>query len=119
MYSYSVCVCIYSYVGDFLSCQMICTGVLLQRCLLYQRYLSEIFIFLYVGMDALDIEKWKVVSQRAASVFPLSFLTNLTKKCKCDKIEFKQQVIVWWAGLMRGAVSVALADNQFKCGTIK
>lgn len=27
-------------------------------------FISEIFIFLYVGMDALDIEKWTVVSKR-------------------------------------------------------
>ncbi|KAL7132186.1 hypothetical protein ABFS83_12G055200 [Erythranthe nasuta] len=93
-------------------------------------FVAEIFIFLYVGMDALDIEKWRVVSDspktslsvsatllglvlagRAAFVFPLSFLSNLTKKS--EKIEFKQQVTIWWAGLMRGAVSMALAYNQF------
>ncbi|XP_008234992.1 PREDICTED: sodium/hydrogen exchanger 2-like [Prunus mume] len=95
-------------------------------------FVSEIFIFLYVGMDALDIEKWKFVSQspgtsigvssillglvligRAAFVFPLCFASNLTKKHQSDKIGFKQQVTVWWAGLMRGAVSVALAYNWF------
>lgn len=27
-------------------------------------FVAEIFIFLYVGMDALDIEKWKFVSDR-------------------------------------------------------
>lgn len=27
-------------------------------------FVAEIFIFLYVGMDALDIEKWRVVSSR-------------------------------------------------------
>lgn len=27
-------------------------------------FVSEIFIFLYVGMDALDIEKWKFASNR-------------------------------------------------------
>ncbi|RZC63140.1 hypothetical protein C5167_024886 [Papaver somniferum] len=95
-------------------------------------FIGEIFIFLYVGMDALDIERWKVVSTspgksigvsaillglagvgRAASVFPLSFLNNLTKKAPEDKINIKQQVIIWWAGLIRGAVSVALAYKQF------
>ncbi|KAL6548453.1 monovalent cation:H+ antiporter, CPA1 (nhx1) [Orobanche gracilis] len=96
-------------------------------------FVAEIFIFLYVGMDALDIDKWKVVSSspmksisvsaillglilvgRAAFVFPLSFLSNLTKKSPSDKIEFKQQITIWWAGLMRGAVSMALAYNQFR-----
>ncbi|KAJ0980703.1 hypothetical protein J5N97_008958 [Dioscorea zingiberensis] len=95
-------------------------------------FIAEIFLFLYVGMDALDIEKWKFVSNspgksigvssillglvllgRAAFVFPLSFLSNLTKKSPDEKISFKQQVTIWWAGLMRGAVSMALAYNQF------
>ncbi|XP_073025525.1 sodium/hydrogen exchanger 2-like isoform X1 [Primulina eburnea] len=95
-------------------------------------FVAEIFIFLYVGMDALDIEKWRVVSTspktsasvsaillgltlagRAAFVFPLSFLSNLTKKSPNERIDFKQQITIWWAGLMRGAVSMALAYNQF------
>ncbi|CAA7015972.1 unnamed protein product [Microthlaspi erraticum] len=94
-------------------------------------FLAEIFIFLYVGMDALDIEKWDVVRDspgksigvssillglvllgRAAFVFPLSFLSNLTKSSD-EKIDWKKQVTIWWAGLMRGAVSMALAYNQF------
>ncbi|KAG6392996.1 hypothetical protein SASPL_147226 [Salvia splendens] len=50
-------------------------------------FVAETFIFLYVGMDALDIEKWTVVSDR--------------------------QITIWWSGLMRGAVSMALAYNQF------
>ncbi|XP_009766186.1 sodium/hydrogen exchanger 1 [Nicotiana tabacum] len=98
-------------------------------------FIAEIFIFLYVGMDALDIEKWKFVSDspgisvqvssillglvmvgRAAFVFPLSFLSNLTKKSPEEKIGFNKQIVIWWAGLMRGAVSVALAYNQFTRG---
>ncbi|KAE9618997.1 hypothetical protein Lal_00047315 [Lupinus albus] len=95
-------------------------------------FVAEIFIFLYVGMDAMDIEKWRFVSDspgtsvaassillglvlvgRAAFVFPLSFLSNLFKKSQSEKLSFRQQVIIWWAGLMRGAVSMALAYNQF------
>ncbi|KAG5514329.1 hypothetical protein RHGRI_035668 [Rhododendron griersonianum] len=94
-------------------------------------FIAEVFIFVYVGMDALDMEKWRFVSKspaksiglssvllglvllgRAAFVFPLSFLINLTKRSD-DKIGFKQQVTIWWAGLMRGAVSMALAYNKF------
>ncbi|KAK6940916.1 Cation/H+ exchanger [Dillenia turbinata] len=92
---------------------------------------SEDFIFVYVGMDALDIEKWSFVRSpwtslgvssvlfslvligRAAFIFPISFLSNWTKKAQSDKVELKQQVTIWWAGLMRGAVSVALAYSQF------
>ncbi|KAF3436386.1 hypothetical protein FNV43_RR23478 [Rhamnella rubrinervis] len=95
-------------------------------------FVSEIFIFLYVGMDAMDIEKWKVVSKspgtslgvssillflalvgRAAFVFPLAFISNLMRKSRSEKIGFKQQVTIWWAGLIRGAVSIALAYRQF------
>nr|ABD66754.1 Na+/H+ antiporter [Populus euphratica] len=95
-------------------------------------FVAEIFIFLYVGMDALDIEKWRFVSDspgtsvavssillglvmvgRAAFVFPLSFVSNLSKKSPHEKIGFRQQFIIWWAGLMRGAVSMALAYNKF------
>ncbi|XP_060197856.1 sodium/hydrogen exchanger 2-like [Lycium barbarum] len=98
-------------------------------------FIAEIFIFLYVGMDALDIEKWRSVSDspelsvqvssillglvmvgRAAFVFPLSFLSNLVKKSSEEKISFNKQITIWWAGLMRGAVSVALAYNQFTRG---
>uniref|UniRef100_A0A804MP40 Cation/H+ exchanger transmembrane domain-containing protein n=1 Tax=Zea mays TaxID=4577 RepID=A0A804MP40_MAIZE len=92
-------------------------------------FISKTFLFLYVGMDALDIEKWKIVGQtyspvksialsstilalvlvsRATFVSPLSFLSNLTKKTPNGNISFRQQVIVWWAGLMRGVVSIAL-----------
>nr|UTD53587.1 Na+/H+ exchanger 2 X1 [Casuarina glauca] len=98
-------------------------------------FVAEIFIFLYVGMDALDIEKWRFVSDspgtsvavssillalimvgRAAFVFPLSLIINLTKKSPNEKLNLRQQVIIWWAGLMRGAVSMALAYNQFTRG---
>ncbi|KAJ1292302.1 hypothetical protein BS78_02G382000 [Paspalum vaginatum] len=95
-------------------------------------FIAETFLFLYVGMDALDIEKWEFASDspgksigissillglvlvgRAAFVFPLSFLSNLTKKSPLEKITWRQQIVIWWAGLMRGAVSIALAYNKF------
>ncbi|KAL4325484.1 hypothetical protein GQ457_11G006510 [Hibiscus cannabinus] len=98
-------------------------------------FVAEIFIFLHVGMDALDIETWRFVNDRrgtsiivssvllalvmagrAAFVFPLSYLTNLANKSPSDKISFRQQIIIWWSGLMRGAVSMALAYNQFTRG---
>ncbi|CAD6216764.1 unnamed protein product [Miscanthus lutarioriparius] len=95
-------------------------------------FIAETFLFLYVGMDALDMEKWEFASDspgksigissillglvlvgRAAFVFPLSFLSNLTKKSPLEKITLRQQIVIWWAGLMRGAVSIALAYNKF------
>lgn len=96
-------------------------------------FIAEIFIFLYVGMDALDIDKWKtskasfktslgifgiiislILLGRAAFVFPLSILSNyMSGSSERAPITFKHQVVIWWAGLMRGAVSIALAYNQF------
>ncbi|XP_013609990.1 PREDICTED: sodium/hydrogen exchanger 4 [Brassica oleracea var. oleracea] len=97
-------------------------------------FISETFIFLYVGTDALDFTKWKtsslsvggtlevsgvittlVLLGRAAFVFPLSVLTNLMNRNtqRSESLTFKHQVIICWAGLMRGAVSIALAFKQF------
>ncbi|KAK9292623.1 hypothetical protein L1049_020598 [Liquidambar formosana] len=100
-------------------------------------FIAETFIFLYVGMDALDIDKWKsskasagtsvavsstlfglVLAGRAAFVFPIANIANCFKKRDSSKIEFRKQFIIWWAGLMRGAVTIALSYNQFsKSGT--
>ncbi|KAK7258777.1 hypothetical protein RIF29_24363 [Crotalaria pallida] len=109
-----------------------CSRITTKHAFATLSFVAETFIFLYVGMDALDIEKWRFVSDspgtpiavssvllgliltgRAAFIFPLSFLSNLTKNSPQDKISFRQQVIIWWAGLMRGAVSIALSYNQF------
>lgn len=95
-------------------------------------FIAETFIFLYVGMDALDIDKWKssnaspgtsiavsstlfalVLVGRAAFVFPIANITNCIKKRSSTKIELRKQFIIWWAGLMRGAVTIALSYNQF------
>lgn len=98
-------------------------------------FIAETFIFLYVGMDALDIEKWKmsklrfgtslgicstlmllICLGRAAFVFPLSAFSNYMNRnagTSSSTITFKHQVVIWWAGLMRGAVSIALAFKQF------
>ncbi|XP_042425785.1 sodium/hydrogen exchanger 4-like [Zingiber officinale] len=96
-------------------------------------FIAEAFIFLYVGMDALDIEKWKAMKTssktcfgiygilillvslgRAAFIFPLSVLSNyISSRSETALITFKHQVVIWWAGLIRGAVSIALAFSQF------
>ncbi|KAJ0955144.1 putative cation/H+ exchanger, cation/H+ exchanger, CPA1 family, sodium/solute symporter superfamily [Helianthus annuus] len=97
-------------------------------------YIAETFIFLYVGMDALDYEKWKtstlsfwtkmglygivmflIAIGRVALVFPLSIISNYLHKSggESTKISGHHQMVIWWAGLMRGAVSVALAFKQF------
>ncbi|OMO55345.1 Na+/H+ exchanger [Corchorus olitorius] len=76
-------------------------------------FVAETFIFLYVGMDALDIEKWRFVSDspgtsvavsavllalvmagRAAFVFPLSFISNLSKKTESEKLSIREQAFL-------------------------
>ncbi|KAI5073373.1 hypothetical protein GOP47_0011386 [Adiantum capillus-veneris] len=95
-------------------------------------FIAETFIFLYVGMDALDKDKWDmtevsistsiglcatlialVLVGRAAFVIPLSAASNLARRGVGTEISFRQQIIIWWAGLMRGAVSMALAYKKF------
>lgn len=95
-------------------------------------FIAEVFIFLYVGMDAVDIDKWRrtqssfresagllgglmflIMLGRAAFVFPLSACSNFMTNSPRAKINLRQMSIIWWAGLMRGAVSIALAFNQF------
>ncbi|KAI3749300.1 hypothetical protein L2E82_19907 [Cichorium intybus] len=93
-------------------------------------YIAEVFIFLYVGMDSLDVEKWRLIDSprksisasaillglimvgRAVFVLFLSCLSNLIRNDEHGQIKIKQQVTIWWAGLMRGAVSVALAYKK-------
>eukprot|EP00884_Botryococcus_braunii_P015756 jgi/Botrbrau1/2864/Bobra.0036s0009.1 len=90
-------------------------------------YLSEGAIFIYVGMDTLDPLKWGntfvwetlwlvvlltllTMMGRAAFVFPFSLLHNCWSR---EKLSWKEMVVIWWAGLMRGAVSVALVYYYF------
>nr|UFP37806.1 NHX4 [Lonicera japonica] len=73
-------------------------------------FIAETFIFLYVGMDALDIDKWKETSAsagtsiavsailfglvligRAAFIYPLATLSNCLKRRDSDKIVFRKQ----------------------------
>lgn len=39
-------------------------------------FIAETFIFLYVGMDALDIEKWRLVKSRYLRVQQLQLIGN-------------------------------------------
>ncbi|ONL95485.1 Sodium/hydrogen exchanger 2 [Zea mays] len=44
--------------------------------------------------------------------FPTILSIKFDQKTPNGKISFRQQVIVWWAGLMRGVVSIVLAYNK-------
>ncbi|XP_074586975.1 sodium/hydrogen exchanger 3-like, partial [Curcuma longa] len=99
-------------------------------------FISETFIFLYVGMDALDIDKWKmsdasvgttitasgtlfslVMVGRAIFVFSLANVANCFTHRPNAKIDLTSQFVIWWAGLMRGAVTIALSYNQFSASS--
>ncbi|URD89744.1 Sodium/hydrogen exchanger family [Musa troglodytarum] len=101
-------------------------------------FISETFIFLYVGMDALDIDKWKrsdasvgttvaasgtlfalVMVGRAIFVFSLANFANCFRHEYDAKIGLRQQFVIWWAGLMRGSVTIALSYNQFSTSSSK
>ncbi|KAJ9527600.1 hypothetical protein QJQ45_025868 [Haematococcus lacustris] len=90
-------------------------------------YISEGTIFIYLGMDALDPNKWEsahvgealslcgvllllLLLSRAASVIPIITLYNWTAQTKISTTDI---FVIWWSGLMRGAVSVALAYSYF------
>ncbi|KAM0027903.1 putative cation/H+ exchanger, cation/H+ exchanger, CPA1 family [Helianthus debilis subsp. tardiflorus] len=81
--------------------------MLLQQC-----HIAEVFIFLYVGMDSLDVGKWMFSSDspeksiwasvillvlimigRAAFILPLSYISNLIRRDRNENIGIKQQII--------------------------
>lgn len=90
-------------------------------------YISEGIIFVYCGLDALDPLKWQhtdkrevawmfwillllLVVSRAAFVLPVTFAHN---RYSDNKLSMREMGTIWWAGLMRGAVSVALVYYFF------
>eukprot|EP01023_Acetabularia_acetabulum_P063234 TRINITY_DN7920_c0_g1_i1.p1 TRINITY_DN7920_c0_g1~~TRINITY_DN7920_c0_g1_i1.p1 ORF type:complete len:629 (-),score=86.62 TRINITY_DN7920_c0_g1_i1:1644-3530(-) len=90
-------------------------------------YLAEGVIFIYVGMDSLDVRKWQAAEEgtsfwlfivlifvlsvtRILFVVPVSAFHNYFSK---QKLAVKDVIIIWWAGMMRGAVSVALVYYYF------
>ncbi|CAL5043048.1 unnamed protein product [Urochloa decumbens] len=92
-------------------------------------FIAETFIFLYVGMDALDIDKWKtskasfktsislfgiiillVLLGRAAFVFPISILSNnMSGSSERTPITFKHQVFGF---LTRPLISAMLPHHS-------
>jgi len=85
-------------------------------------FVAETFVFVYLGMNVTGFYsfhlKWDPVLivfsliaclvSRMVNIFPLSFIANLGRK---NKISFKMQIMVWFAGL-RGAIAFALALNM-------
>ena len=84
-------------------------------------FLAENFVFIYLGLAVFTVSldtqlfEWNgglialsmvaILLARALSVFPLIALANCGRK---RKIPFKEQFVIWFAGL-RGAIAFALA----------
>lgn len=90
-------------------------------------YVCEGTIFIYVGMDAFDPAKWQAANaaeslwfvavvlvllavSRALFVIAFSLLINFFS---IEPLGTRDIVIIWWSGLMRGAVSLALVYFHF------
>lgn len=85
---------------------------------------SEIIVFLYMGMGVFTTGKFKLsenlsfsffaiifcVLGRFLNIMPLSCAANACRKGN-DKITWKMQLVLWFAGL-RGAIAYALAENM-------
>jgi len=84
---------------------------------------TETIVFLYMGMGVFTgkFKNWNIVFAilaflfcvigRAANIFPLSWLANRSRKRASERITWKMQLVLWFAGL-RGAIAFALAENM-------
>jgi sodium/hydrogen exchanger 8 len=84
---------------------------------------TETIVFLYMGMGVFTGKflnwNWKFslyalllcIIGRAANIFPLSWIANLCRNHDGNRIPFKMQFVLWFAGL-RGAIAFALAENM-------
>lgn len=98
---------------------------------------SELFLFLYAGFSMWSSALWRgdlgeeslgqlaraagtlagalvalVLAARALTVAPLTCLANLWRPPAC-RISARQAVVIWWSGSMRGAITVAMAFQNF------
>jgi sodium/hydrogen exchanger-like protein 6/7 len=94
-------------------------------------FVCEQLIFLYTGVAALDRAAWEVARPgevlallgtlgallllaRALTVLAVMALSNaLAGGAPARRMSVREACVVWWAGLMRGAVSVAIATHHF------
>ena len=85
--------------------------------------ITETIVFLYMGMEVFTrtFKHWDFMFAmmgllfcqiaRALNVFPISFIANFCRQKKVNKIPFKMQCVLWFAGL-RGAMAFALSMNM-------
>jgi len=84
---------------------------------------TEMIVFLYMGMGVFTgkFKHWNLVFSllalsfcvigRAANIFPLSWVANKARRKGPERITYKMQIVLWFAGL-RGAIAFALAENM-------
>lgn len=92
----------------------------------------EVMLFVYAGFDMVATQLWStemfsnastvaglassllllVMLVRAVVIFPLVAIANLRRN-KHSQITLRETVVIWWAGIMRGAISVALTYHHF------
>ncbi|KAL4425563.1 hypothetical protein ABPG75_009579 [Micractinium tetrahymenae] len=96
---------------------------------------SELFLFLYAGFSMWSSALWRgdlgeesllaraagtlaaalvalVLVARALTVAPLTCVANLWRPPGC-RISARQAAVIWWSGSMRGAITVAMAFQNF------
>lgn len=85
--------------------------------------IAETTVFLYMGMCVFTgrFANWDVLFTvlalsfcllgRVLNIFPLSVIANLCRKKGGNRITFKMQGVLWFAGL-RGAIAFALSENM-------
>lgn len=91
--------------------------------------LCEITMFILAGLDTFNIDLWKeaygrhvcelffmalflIFLARAVVIFPCCYLAN-TSRPDAFKVSLAYQGGLWWGGLIRGTVTVALAYKAF------
>ena len=91
---------------------------------------AEQLIFIYCGLAALDRAAWTIarpglvlslvavvgcllLAARAVAVAAALALSNWMAAPGAPRISAAEALVVWWAGCMRGAVSVAIAAHHF------
>jgi sodium/hydrogen exchanger-like protein 6/7 len=91
-------------------------------------FLAEAFVFIYLGLSFFSFgdHKWcpKLIIMQVFVIMIGRFiavigLLGLLKLCKYDSgLSFKQQIFIWFAGMIRGAIAFGLVlridKTQFK-----
>ena len=84
--------------------------------------ITETIVFLYMGMEVFtrSFKNWDFgfavlglifcLIARGLNIFPISFIANCCRQKGVNKIPFKMQCVLWFAGL-RGAIAFALSMN--------